>query len=102
VSNGGIAAHPRWGSDGKELFFDGSGTMMAVSTPDAGPRGELKAGAPKRLFMGLHDMPPHNFDVTDRGQRFLVLLNPESLTAAGGVPPITVVVNWKSGLSLGR
>ena len=96
-----LAAHPRWGSDGKELFFDSGGTMTAVSITDTGPRGELMPAAPKRLFTGLSDLPPHNFDVAGAGQRFLVLLSPQ-LTSTGQLPPITVVVNWKSGLPIGR
>ena len=68
-----IGTHPRWSSDGKELFFDAGGPMMAVGTPDAGPGSEFRWGAPQRLFSGLMGLPPHNFDVADGGQRFLVV-----------------------------
>jgi eukaryotic-like serine/threonine-protein kinase len=93
------AAHPRWGSD-DELFFDITGTMAAVRVTGLGVGGEFKPGAPTRLFNGLTALPPHNFDVARGGQRFLVLLAPGAVT--GEAAPITVVVNWKSGLSLGR
>ena len=99
VSSGGDGTHPRWGPDGKELFFDAGGTMMAVSVTRLGPGDEIRPGAPKRLFDGLLALPPHNFDVAHDGRRFLVLLSPGIATRSA---PITVVVNWKSGLSLGR
>ena len=99
VSSGRLGTHPRWGPDGKELFFDAGGTMMAVSVTRLGPGDEIRPGAPKRLFDGLLALPPHNFDVAHDGRRFLVLLSPGILRRSA---PITVVVNWKSGLSLGR
>ena len=99
VSSGRLGTHPRWGPDGKELFFDAGGTMMAVSVTRLGPGDEIRPGAPKRLFDGLLALPPHNFDVAHDGRRFLVLLSPGIATRSA---PITVVVNWKSGLSLGR
>jgi eukaryotic-like serine/threonine-protein kinase len=90
-------AHPRWGSNGKELFFDNGGTMAAVTVTGLESGG--KPGAPTRLFPGLQNVP-HNFDIADTaGRRFLVLLTPG---ITGEAAPITVVVNWKSGLSLGR
>ena len=95
VSTGARAAHPRWGTDGKELFFDIVGTMAFVSVTASGGA-ELKHGAQKTLFAGLLGGAPHNFDVADAGQRFLVQLVPSETL------PIAVVVNWKSGLSLGR
>jgi Tol biopolymer transport system component len=94
------AAHPRWGSD-EELFFDITGTMTAVRVTGVGSGGEFKPGAPTPLFNGLANPSLHNFDIADdAGQRFLVLMAPGSVT--GDSAPITVVVNWKSGLSLGR
>ena len=46
--------------------------------------------------MELPDLPPHNFDVTRSGQLFLVVAARK--TTAEGVAPLTVVLNWKSGL----
>jgi len=71
-----------------------------VSVTGLGPGGEFRPGTPQPLFAGLLDQPPHNFDVADAGQRFLVLMTPGAAT--GALAPITVVVNWKSGLSLTR
>jgi eukaryotic-like serine/threonine-protein kinase len=95
-----VAARPRWGSDGMELFFDTTGTMRAVRVTGLESGGEFRSSVPTRLFNGLTSTSLHNFDVTDAGQRFLVLLNLGAVT--GEAAPITVVVNWKSGLSLGR
>ena len=75
--------------------------MTSVRANVGESRSEFSPGAPKSLFTGLMNFP-HNFDVADRAERFLVLLNAGTLTATGGPPPITVVVNWKSGLSLPR
>ena len=94
-----LSAHPRWGLDGKELFFDVGGQMTAVSVAGL-EESEFTPGVPRSLFDGLLDLPPHNFDVTDTGRRFLVVL-PRG-TATGAVAPITVVLNWKSGLPLAR
>jgi serine/threonine protein kinase/Tol biopolymer transport system component len=100
VSTTRITAHPRWSADGHELFFDASGTMSAVSITEEGPLKDLKLDVPKALFAGLQDFPPHNFDVA--GDRFLVLMNPGAINAAGNVPPITIIVNWQSGLPTRR
>ena len=89
-----ITARPRWSADSNELFFDASGVLSAVTITDDGP------SVPKALFPGLQDLAPHNFDVA--GDRFLVLLNPGTITATGEVPPITIIVNWKSGLATRR
>ena len=87
--------YPRWRQDGKELFFDNSGTLMAVDLTGTVPGGTFKAGVPERLFSGLLNIPPHNYDVTPGGRRFLVVGTPTTLH---GTAPIVVVLNWMSGL----
>jgi Tol biopolymer transport system component len=100
VSTGAtVAARPRWGSSGKELFFDTTGTMTVVRLTGLESGGEFRSSAPDPLFNGLTSASLHNFDVTDAG-RFIVLLAPGAVT--GEAAPITIVVNWKSGLSFGR
>ncbi len=91
-----VGAHPRWGTDGKELFFDIMGTMAAVSVTGLGPETSSDQARRRHCLRDCSAAAPHNFDVADAGQRFLVQLVP------GEALPITVVVNWKSGLSLGR
>ena len=98
VSSGRIGTHAHWSPQGDELFFDGGGIMYAVSVTGLEPGGEFRLGPPKRLFDGLLALAPHNFDVLDAG-RFLVMLAPETGT---GTAPITIVMNWQSGLSLAR
>jgi eukaryotic-like serine/threonine-protein kinase len=91
------AAHPRWRFDGKQLFFDSSGTLSVADVVSVRPA-EFKVSIPKQLFQGLTDISPHNFAVADLGQRFLVV------TLPGVVRPdtssIVVTLNWTSGLGL--
>ncbi len=87
--------YPRWRSDGKELFYDRAGQLMAVDLTGTVPGGPFKAGTPQELFPGLSNLPPHNYDVTPGGQRFLVVV---VTNHAAGPAPIVVVLNWKTGL----
>jgi Tol biopolymer transport system component len=87
---------PRWRSDGKEMFYDAGGPMMAVDLAGTVAGREFKAGAPRQLFTGLQGLLPHNYDLSPKGDRFLVDTNRDlSSTAAA---PIVVVLNWKTGL----
>jgi len=98
ISTGG-GFQPRWGRDGKELFFvagQESGSMprdvMAVAV-DTSSDGVFKAGVPRKLFTvdtASGTAQGSTWDVTPDGRRFLVA-SPSTTTA---VPPITVVVNW--------
>ena len=74
------------------LFYYTAGTLMAVDLAGTVPGAEFKAGTPQELFAGLQLLPPHNYDVTPGGRRFL-LLAAQSLTT--GPTPIVVVLNWK-------
>ena len=93
VSTGG-GAQPRWRRDGKELLFlslAGEAMAVDVSTPRDGV---FQAGTPRKLFQAnpVSVFTGRNsWDVTPDGQRFLI-------TSVGTPPPITVVVNWASGL----
>jgi Tol biopolymer transport system component len=86
----------RWRSDGKEMFYDAGGPMMAVDLAGTVAGREFKAGAPRQLFTGLLAFAPHNYDLSPRGDRFLVDTSRDLTIAAS--PPIVVVLNWKSGL----
>ena len=89
------ATMPRWGRDGKELFYDGAGPLMAVDLKGTVPGGQFKASAPRQIFTGLRALPPHNFDLSPDGKRFLVVSNSD---LSGAPTPIVVVLNWKQGL----
>ena len=95
VSSAGGGA-PRWRADGGELFYlTPEGTIMTVALRFV--RDEVQAGVPQALFkapIGAVQLTVDQYDVTPDGQRFLVLKQaPEP-----GQPPLTVVVNWDSGL----
>ena len=80
---------PKWRPDGRELYYvTPGGALMAVTI---GPRGELDAAPPRRLFdiaepvMWLDQYAPSR-----DGQRFLVRLPVES-----GAPALRVVSDWQ-------
>ena len=92
VSNGG-GYGPRWRRDGKELFF-ASRDMRLLSVEVSGGAA-FHAGVPRRVFEAPIGSNPMGWDVTADGQRFAILQRAESSTVT---PPITVVLNWPSGL----
>ena len=81
-ANGGTS--PRWGSDGKELFYQVAGKLMALSIDT---KADLVPGAPRELFNG----PYGAFDVLPNGQSFVMVKE-----MAAGDPPtqINFVLNW--------
>jgi Tol biopolymer transport system component len=93
VSSGG-GAQPHWRGDGKELFYIAPDrTLIAV---DVNAGATFETGAPKPLFgtqVNAYNAP-NRYVVAPDGQRFLIN------SAAGEVnqTPITVVLNWTSGL----
>ncbi len=90
VSSGG--SQPRWRRDGKELFYLAADRKLMAVEIKAG--GDFGAGPAVPLFETraryTGDMA---YDVSPDGQRFLVSV-PTTQTAS----PITVVLNWQSGL----
>jgi len=96
-AQGGI--EPKWGRDGRELYylaFDGN--LMAVPVKDAKPDVSFEAGTPTALFQTpltvsrTQSPRDRRYDVAADG-RFLFAI-PSTTSAA----PVTVVVNWASGL----
>ncbi|MCP5110738.1 MAG: hypothetical protein GY953_07890 [bacterium] len=81
VSSGG-AFRPRWRSDGRELYYESQGTLMAVPVST---QPSFSMGTPARLF-ALSD----SFDVSSDGQRFLVAERVENAPRR----TIRVVENW--------
>jgi hypothetical protein len=89
--NGG--AEPMWRSDGRELFYRGAESMMAVSL-DLGESPHV--GRPEALFADVFvrtqpARPWTNYDVAKDGQSFLMMA-PADSTYSGG--EITIVFNW--------
>ena len=94
ISTGAATAtFPRWSRDGKELFYDSSGELIAVDVTATALGGEFKAGTPRDLFAGLRGLGGHNFDVSPDGRRFIVISEGLETSSA----PIVVVLNWMSG-----
>ena len=102
VSVGG-GMQPRWRRDGSELFYLATDQML-MAVPVTSKRGYFDAGRATPLFrtrlltigsqitgLGAY------YDVTPDGQRFLINGPP-----ADPGPPMTVVLNWASGLNRGR
>jgi Tol biopolymer transport system component len=93
--NGGD--QPRWGGDGKELFYVGADRkMMLVSVRDSpGVKPNLGPATPVALFDSQIMNSPgiggvFQYDVTTDGKQFLVVTD----NVAATTQPLTVVVNW--------
>jgi hypothetical protein len=81
----------QWPGDGKELFYNSGGKIMAVQVKTAIPKGRLafEAGVPKVLF-DPHGVRYDKFAVKADGQRFLVNIP----IAEEKVQPVNVILNW--------
>jgi serine/threonine protein kinase/Tol biopolymer transport system component len=93
ISSGG-GSQPHWRGDGKELFYMAPDrTLMAVEINTAST---FEMGAPKPLFATQVSSynAPNRYVVSADGQRFLV----NSPAGELNQTPITVVLNWSSGL----
>ena len=93
---GGI--EPKWRHDGKELYYLAlDGKLMAVPITSTGV--SVKAGRPEPLFqtsIALNRAQPgrdRRYDVAQDG-RFLIVTPAVTPTST----PISVIVNWQSGL----
>ena len=103
-SNGGT--YPRWRRDGKEVFYMDAlnfGKIFSVAINATGSKFEYSA--PRPLFdsgyinSGFgHTGNWNTFAVSADGQRFLIPRPESSLTGALTNTPITVVLNWVTGL----
>ena len=85
---------PRWGSDGKELFYAAPDDSI-VAVPVT-PGASLQAGAGASLFR--LETGIRNFDVSPDGSRFLVITPVEKSPES----PIRVILNWDSVLKKER
>jgi Tol biopolymer transport system component len=95
VSYGG-GVEPRWGTDGKELYYvtlDWKVMVVDVSTNPV-----FQAGTPKLLFQAAPQPSSIDSDYTVDGKRFLFSSPTEQTTQA----PFMVVLNWPSLLKKWR
>jgi serine/threonine protein kinase len=85
---------PRWGRDGKELYYRLGTQYFAVDVKTDGA--SFQAGAPKPLFeahaVGTTGSGGSPYVVSSDGQRFLVLAATDEKTPSS---PIDVAVNWR-------
>jgi eukaryotic-like serine/threonine-protein kinase len=82
---------PTWSPDGSELFYvDPSRDLMSVSVVE---QPKLTISRPKMLF-NAGDV--RSYDVSRDGRRFLALVRSGPAKIA---TPITIVVNWSTGLT---
>ena len=85
---------PRWRRDGTEIFYVALDNKLMVAAVN-GKGSSFEVGAVKPLFdMHVFSGLRYPYDVTADGQRFLVNTAPGRASSA----PITVVVNWTTGL----
>jgi Tol biopolymer transport system component len=89
-TDGGM--EPAWNPNGRELFYRSGRKMMAV---EIATQPGFTAGKPRVLFEGDYVPTPlqfPNYDVSQDGQRFLMLKPSEQEAAAP--TQINVVLNW--------
>ena len=97
-TNGGTL--PRWGRNGREIFYYDEAGGSLMSTAVTGRGSALEFGSPQALFsirpsggIGLFAAIQRTFyDVSRDSQRFLVNAEPAASSAASTAT--TVVVNW--------
>jgi Tol biopolymer transport system component len=93
-TSGGIG--PVWRADGRELFFEAPGQLMAAAiSPHADT---LDVGTPQPLFaihtQGFVNNQPHNVEVAANGQKFLV----NTIVGDSDNAALEVTLNWMRAL----
>jgi Tol biopolymer transport system component len=78
---------PRWRADGKEIFYELNGTLMAAEV--AIKSGSIEVGAVHSLGIPVV-APYYRYDVSADGERFLVATPREQNSST----PLTLVQNW--------
>jgi hypothetical protein len=95
VSSAG-GRQPRWRADGKELYYLGlDGTVMAVDTKtDPAFQSETPHALFRAPIMTTTTNTQHRYDVTWDGKKFLMV----NVLVGEPSSPVTVVLNWETGL----
>ena len=97
ISVGG-GSSPRWGQDGKELFYFATGRRKLVSVKVNTLDPVIDYDPPIDLFdiesaVGDNSGPAHWYAVSPNGQQFLVVRTP------AGASPIIAIQNWTASLN---
>ena len=88
ISNNG-GTQPRWGRDGKQLFYLAGGNMMSAKIHLNGE--SLESDSPQVLFpIATIGGTSYSYDVSADANRFLLLQPVEG----GGTAALTVLSNW--------
>ena len=85
---------PRWGSDGRELFFRNGDQLLAVDTETS--EASVQAGTPHVLFSGPYR---EEYDVHPDGKRFLMMKPTQVETAGPATTVLHGIVNWREELT---
>jgi hypothetical protein len=98
-TRGGV--QPRWGRDGRELFYvntsRGSSAAEMVAVPVKTSGATFESGAAATLFtvpMVPTQLPSRDYDVSLDSQRFLV----GTVVNSAQATPVTIVLNGLAGL----
>jgi dipeptidyl aminopeptidase/acylaminoacyl peptidase len=96
VSTGG-GVSPAWSRDGRELFYQVPGALMAV---DVRQGSAIEFGPPRRVFSGAfvidsREDGPRAYDVSPDGRRFLMLM---PTTSSVPPPAFHVLIDWAAQL----
>jgi dipeptidyl aminopeptidase/acylaminoacyl peptidase len=88
---------PRWGADGKELFYLSPDGKLMASTVIAD--GRFEAGPPTMLFQTrgrqkISSQDVFTYAVSGRGDSFLF----NTVTEVREAPPLSIVLNWAADL----
>jgi eukaryotic-like serine/threonine-protein kinase len=93
ISNGG-ASRGRWSADGKRIYYLGIDDFI-ISTEVLGTADNFIVGGTNRHFQVRGMRPGTIFSVIKNGERFLL----NSPVQSESSDPLTVMINWQSGLS---
>jgi Tol biopolymer transport system component len=92
--SGNTGRFPRWGSEGKQLFYIMAVPSLGVMAVDIETSKGFHAGTPRRLVDAPPPLVPVGWSLTPDARHFLFITTPN-----GGRPlPFIVVLNWAAAL----
>jgi serine/threonine protein kinase len=87
-----LSNYPRWGSDGRQLFY--TTNALDVMVVDVDTSKTFQAGTPRRVMAAPPPLLSIGWDVSADAKRFVFATTPNG----GKTPAFTVVLNWTAGL----